>query len=299
MHQRKIEMPAAPLPASYGQKLLQVSQVLHNQAEAALLRQLAEDPQDTAALLRLGDLHRRKGDFRAASRTYERLCALRPSDRRVSWVHSITAGRQLPAERPQGLRAAPFVRIRDFLSHAERERLLSAALAMRGRFETGGTGRGADRKIKPLNRRALDAPLHPRSDLWAWFAPKLREALPKVSRLLRIDGLDQCRMGLSMVGHPDGGFSKKHRDMPIVLEALCYFHREPRPFSGGELLLYDTESETGSYSASECSRVEPANNSIVFFPGDYVHEVTPVACEPTDFTAMRFSMLATFEPKAA
>ena len=46
-------------------------------------------------------------------------------------------------------------RISDRLyNHAE------AALAMRRRFMPGGTGLGADRKVRPLERRALEARLH-------------------------------------------------------------------------------------------------------------------------------------------
>ena len=280
------------------QKLLRADR-LHEQAKAALRRRIDEDPQDAGALLRLGDLHRRMGNFPAASEAYGRLCALRPGERRASWLHAVTAGRQLPTAPPNGIRAAPFVRIRNFLSHAEREHLLSVALAMRGRFAPAGTGRGADWKVRLLERRALEARLHSRADENAWFVRKLREALPKVSTLLRIDGCEKWNMGLSMIVHPDGGFGARHSDFPVELVSVCYFHRDPRPFSGGDLLLYDTEVETSRHGASGFSRVEPAAGSIVFYPGSYVHEVVPVACEPNDLTAARLSVVVTFRPKAA
>ena len=128
--------------------------------------------------------------------------------------------------------------------------------------------------------------------------PKLREALPTVFMLLRIDGLDRRRMGLAMVAHPDGGFCTRHRDLSS-LSGICYFHRDPRPFSGGDLLLYDTEVETGRCGASEFSRVEPAAGSIVFYPGHYVHEVTPVGCGPGGFAAARLSVVVAFGSEAA
>ena len=288
-----------PTRVSDAQKLLRADR-LHHQAEAALRRRLAEEPRDAGALLRLGDLHRRRGSFPAAAEAYGRLCALRPGERRASWLRAVTAGEQLPAAPPDGLHAAPFVRIHDFLSRAERERLLSAALAMRGLFAPGGTGSGADRKVRPLERRALEARLPSRADVCAWLVPKLREALPTVSMLLRIDGLDRRRMDLAMVAHPDGGFGTRHRDLSSsALAGICYFHRDPRPFSGGDLLLYDTEIETGRCGASGFSRVEPAAGSIVFYPGHYVHEVTPVACGPGGFAAARLSVVVTFVPEAA
>ena len=284
-----------PICTSDVQKLLRADR-LHNQAEAALRQRLAEDPRDAKALLRLGDLQRRRGNFPAATEAYGRLRTLRLGDRRAPWLHAVAAGKQLPVAPPDGLRAAPFVRIRDFLSHAERECLSSTALAMRERFVPGGVGRGADRKVRPLERRALEANLPSRTGVCAWLVPKLRKALPKVSMLLRIDGLDRCRMSLAMVAHLDGGFGVRHRDPPS-LSAICYFHRDPRPFSGGDLLLYDTEVETGRCGGADFSRVEPAGLSIVFYPGHYVHEVTPVACKSGDFAAARLSVVVTFEPK--
>ena len=287
----------SPICVSDAQKLLRADR-LHNRAEAALRRRLAEEPRDAGALLRLGDLHRRRGSFPSATEAYGRLCALRPGERRAPWLRAVTAGEPLPAAPPDGLRAAPFMHIREFLSHAERESLRSAALAMRGRFAPGGVGRGADRKVKPLQRRALEARLSSREDVCAWLVPKFREALPKVSMLLRIDGLDRCGMVLAMVAHLDGGFGTRHRDLP-PLSGICYFHRDPRPFSGGDLLLYDTEVETGRSGATAFSRVEPAAGSIVFYPGHYVHEVTPVVSRPSDFAAARLSVVVTFVPEAA
>ena len=283
-------------------KLLRADDLLHSRAEAVLRQRLAEDPRDAEALHRLGDLHRRRGNFPAAAEAYGRLNVLRPGDRQVSWLRAVTAGEQLPAAPPDGLRAAPFVHIRDFLSHAERERLVSAALATQGLFMPGGVGRGADRKVRPLERQALAVRLPDRGGVCAWLVPKLREALPMVSTLLRIDSLDLRRVDLTMVAHPDGGFGVRHRD-DTPLSAICYFHRDPRPFSGGDLLLHDTDVETGRSSTSEFSRVEPLGGSIVFYPSYYAHEVAAVGCEPGgpgegDFAAARLSVAMMFGPEA-
>ena len=56
--------------------------------------------------------------------------------------------------------------------------------------------------------------------------------------------------------------------------------------------------ETGRCSASDFSRIAPIAGSIVFYPGNYTHEVTPVACTPGDLVAARLSVCATFVPEA-
>lgn len=288
---------AQPICLSDVQKLLRADR-LHDQAEAALQQRLVCDPQNAQALLRLGDLHRRRGNFPAAAEAYERLGVLRPGDRRASWLYAVTAGKRLPATPPDGLRAAPFASIRDFLSPIEGERMLATASAMRERFAPGGVGRGANRKVRSLVRRALEAKLPSSTGVGVWFVHKLREVLPTVSMQLRVDEIDRCRMSLTMVAYADGGFGMRHRDS-FPLLGICYFHRHPRAFSGGDLLLYDTEVETGTCSNSDFSRIEPVAGSIVFYPGPYRHEIVPVACPPGDFGAARFSVGITFVPEGA
>ena len=71
-----------------------------------------------------------------------------------------------------------------------------------------------------------------------------------------------------------GGFLAKHSDnRPRFhnrrLSFVYYFHRQPRPFSGGELLLHDADGRG-------FTRIEPQHNSIVFFPPECVHEIVAV-----------------------
>ncbi|HEY9301476.1 MAG TPA: 2OG-Fe(II) oxygenase, partial [Phormidium sp.] len=70
-----------------------------------------------------------------------------------------------------------------------------------------------------------------------------------------------------------------------------YFYREPKPFSGGELLIYDTQIFNSSYyKADSFQAIEPRNNSIVFFPSQCYHEVLPVTCVSQAFADSRFTI---------
>ena len=99
--------PNQPIRVSDVQKVLR-AHWLHNQADAALRQRLDEDPRDARSLLRLGDLHRRMGNFPAAAEAYGRLCVLRPRNRRASWLCAIAAGKRLPVAPPDGLRRPVF-----------------------------------------------------------------------------------------------------------------------------------------------------------------------------------------------
>ena len=268
---------------------------LHGRAEAVLRRTLALDPDNTRALLRMIDVHRGRGDLAAALKLCRRLVRLDPGHRKARWLSAVLGGGKVPEQRPSGPWPAPFVRIPDFLAPAEGERLLTSALANRERFVAAKTGSGAHRKVRPARRIGLTAGGPACRDVEPWLIPKVREVLPEVMERLRAEWFDpgQASVRLEMTAYHDGGFGRPHRDPGPPLGGVCYFHRLPKPFFGGDLLLYDTDTAKEGYRPLEFSRIEPAANSIVFYPSDHVHEVTPVAAETGDFADGRFAVNVT------
>ena len=266
---------------------------LHAQAATVLQRRAL----DAGALRRLGDIRRGNGDFAAAQEAYRRMCALRPHDVQASWLHAITAGRRLPVP-PTGVRAAPFVRRTNFLTSAEGERLLSWVCAKRERFAPAKVGPSGRRRVDISERYAVAAPPVACKDIAAWFVPKVRAVLPTVSAQLGPHSLDNCGIVLSAMAYLNGGYGRPHCDSPPFV-CSCYFHAQPRGFSGGDLLLYDTQVGTSEFDFWAFSRLQPTANSIVFHPGAYMHEVTPVVCATDRFVDARFSVTCTIWPNEA
>ena len=256
---------------------------LFDKAAAALRRMLAAEPRNAAALARLGDLERRRGDFAAALTACRRLLAVAPDDAEAAWLVAVLGGDRLPAA-PAAGRAVPFVRMTDFLPPAARDRLLRDVLAARERFAPARV-RGVNARIV-LNREIRDALVldEPTTrDIGSWFVPKLRAVLPEMLWRLRMEDLDPGRIETKVAVHLNGGFLAAHRDDGAlgnarhrIVSYVCYFHRVPRPFAGGDLLLHDAGRAGGG--AGAFSRIEPLCGSIVFFPSDCLHEITPVAC---------------------
>ena len=69
--------------------------------------------------------------------------------------------------------------------------------------------------------------------------------------------------------------------------AVYYFHRSPKSFSGGALRLYSFEAseERGTFVD-----IEPTNDTLVFFPSWFPHEVRPVVCPSGRFEDSRFAI---------
>ena len=261
---------------------------LFDRAAAALRRMLAAEPRNAAALARLGDIERRRGDFAAALTAYRRLLAVAPDDTEAAWLVAVLGGARLP-EAPAAGRAVPFVRMTDFLPPASRDRLLRDMLAARERFAPAGIRMNARNVLNREIRDALVLDEPTTRDIRSRFVPKLRAVLPEVLRRLRmedIDHIDPGRIETTVAVHLNGGFLAAHRDDGVLGNArhrivswVCYFHRAPRPFAGGDLLLHDAGRAGGPAGpAGAFSRIEPLCGSVVFFPADCLHEITPVAC---------------------
>ena len=258
-------------------------EALFDRAAAALRRMLAAEPRNAAALARLGDIERRRGDFPAALTACRRLLAVAPDDAPAAWSVAVLGGDRLPEAPPPTGRIAPFVRLTDFLPPTSRERLLRDVLAASERFAPAKVGADAGVNIEVRNALVLDEPTT--RDVRSWFLPKLRAVLPEALWRLRMEDLDLRRIELRVTVHLNGGFYTVHRDDSLVgnfrdrlVSYVCYFHRAPRPFTGGDLLLHDAGRAAGGSPAGAFSRIEPLRGSIVFFPSDCLHEVTPVAC---------------------
>jgi SM-20-related protein len=73
----------------------------------------------------------------------------------------------------------------------------------------------------------------------------------------------------------NGDYFKIHTDSsPItssrIISYVYYFHSTPKPFTGGELRLYENRD------ALKFKEIEPKNNSLILFKSDCWHEVMPV-----------------------
>jgi len=78
-----------------------------------------------------------------------------------------------------------------------------------------------------------------------------------------------------IVASYDGDFFKQHRDSTTFsglragVSYVFYAHREPRRFTGGELVFYDSAGEVRQ-------TVEPLGNSLILFRGNLLHEISSV-----------------------
>lgn len=123
--------------------------------------------------------------------------------------------------------------------------------------------------------------------------------LPTVLRVLRRDAFPLWYIDSQITASNDGDFYKVHRDngasepvdIPLrQISFVYYFHSEPKGFSGGQLRFQNwADGEVEDVEQVTTRTIIPRQNTIVFFPSSYEHEVLPVSCPSRNFANSRFT----------
>ena len=175
------------------------------------------------------------------------------------------------------------------------QRLFEYAQKQRENFRVSGIGRGEHKRVDLKLRRSMK--LKQLGDLEGELEARARETLPAMVQQLGATRFEPSKFELEMVAHGDGAFYAKHRDTNVfssdpfangrIISAVYYFHRVPKSFSGGLLRIY---SFAGDKDTDAFVDIEPTNDTLVFFPSWFPHEVLPVACPSGLFEDSRFAI---------
>ena len=102
------------------------------------------------------------------------------------------------------------------------------------------------------------------------------------------------RVESQLTASNDGDYFRLHNDNTHAnwptreITYVYFFHWLPRPFTGGELLLYDSELPSGT--AAPRKRIDPECNTMVLFPSSCLHEILTVRCPSRRFADSRFTL---------
>ena len=129
------------------------------------------------------------------------------------------------------------------------------------------------------------------------FADRIRSCFGQILSALRHPEFEIRWIEPQLTASNDGDFFKIHNDNTHAnapsrqITFVYFFHREPKPFSGGELLIYDWRMHDGyPIPAGVRSTIVPQQNEVVFFPSVCLHEVCRVACANGAFCDSRFTL---------
>jgi Rps23 Pro-64 3,4-dihydroxylase Tpa1-like proline 4-hydroxylase len=145
----------------------------------------------------------------------------------------------------------------------------------------------------PNARESLDLP--GKWEVKRCFHMEVRKMIPKVAPRLHVPPFEIGDLEVKLRVYLDGHFFRAHMDCDPGFERAAYrqisyvyfFHKMPRAYTGGNLLLFDTDIDTNWFSTASFTSVVPEDNSIVFFPSAYWHSVVPISCPSKQFVDSR------------
>jgi len=129
------------------------------------------------------------------------------------------------------------------------------------------------------------------------FVERISTFLPQVLAGLDFPEFPVSDVEVQLTATNNGEFFRRHNDNGTdsmssrLITFVYFFYRHPRPFTGGELCIFDTEIEDNEYrTRGPYTVITPEQNQICFFVSEYLHEVLPVQCRSTDFMDSRFTV---------
>ena len=189
------------------------------------------------------------------------------------------------------IRPVPFACVQDFLVEEEQQdvwKLVDDNIDSFHPARAGGKLQPGYRSARLLKDQLITSAI-------PWFLKRIRAELLQFWERIEVSPFGPGPEELQLTNHLDGEFYKVHKDKGITdkekemrVTFVYYFHSLPRQFSGGDLLLYDTDLE-GDRVVASYTRTIPAHNTVVFFPSNY-HQETPVSTDSSEIRDGRFTL---------
>ncbi len=244
---------------------------------------------DTALL---ADIHRRRGDLAAAAAEFDRLHARGNTAPAVALFQAVFHGTRAPVRpSPADFAPAPFVIVDDVFDAETNRSMLDDAVSKEEIFFQTELHK-ADKYGKQQRNNLVTYDMGAAGET---VRACVRQRLPSICECLNMPAIAIKNIQLKLAAYSHGDFFKAHQDNgeanpDRLISFVYYFHAEPKPYEGGDLLLYDSRFLPRAYVRSRYTRFIPRNNSMIFFPSEYFHEVLPVAGKQGDFRSCRFTM---------
>jgi Rps23 Pro-64 3,4-dihydroxylase Tpa1-like proline 4-hydroxylase len=187
--------------------------------------------------------------------------------------------------------AVPFHRIENFLSPEEHQAVLNRALSRETEFTPSSVTTG-DQNVRKSVVLTNDDMIEP------MFRAKIISVIPALtefSSLMFAQSVKAENIECQITAHLDGGFFQIHNDSGgekmerRIITFVYYFASRPNAFLGGELKIYAPDGPENGRRAN-FTLAPPADNSIVFFPSDVMHEVLPTYVPSKQFSDSRFTV---------
>ncbi len=264
---------------------------LEARAEQVMDGLLRRYPAAAAVHIGMANLRRRQGRLDQALLAARQALACDPGSRLAARLVAALSGSAVAAADAATALPAPFELRHDFFDAATHAQLLSLAMERQPALApstVGGVNPRRDwrRSRVDLNPAAFEALAQ------APIVVAARQAMAGFA----MPAFDFGSIQMQFTAHNDGDFYKAHCDWGDGgsehrrLTFVYYFNRQPRGYSGGDLLLFDSTDDGRNFAARSFTRVMPQDNMLIVFPSRFWHEVEAVRCGGGAYGDSRFTL---------
>ncbi|MCR9138467.1 MAG: 2OG-Fe(II) oxygenase [Alphaproteobacteria bacterium] len=212
------------------------------------------------------------------------------------------------ASSPQLSGVPAHVQIDDFLTPGENAELLKYALENEDDFE-GSTVLTDSKKHADDTTRKSRVLFAVKDSKWSSvFINRIKLHMAHIAPALGVADFKSDEEEIQLTASNDGDFFKRHADSDRNEAAVAgrtvtfvyYFHKLPKPYSGGDLLLYGSDVGQSAHDrGSFATALPPKNNCLVAFASHQWHEVDIVHCPSGEFADSRFTINGWLRRKSA
>lgn len=181
-----------------------------------------------------------------------------------------------------------FIQIENFLTDTENQQLLDFVMANEAKFQSSTIHEDYQNLGRKEENYRLSSVLFNFPEWETKIGDRISSILPEIIKELGISPFPVGHIEAQITAHNDQNYYKLHNDNGTpessgrMITFVYYFYQQPKSFTGGELKIYNSDNPN-NLKANEIKTIQPINNSIVFFPSQYMHEVRPVSCTSGSF----------------
>ena len=185
---------------------------------------------------------------------------------------------------------ANYLVLDNFLTREELDSLWRYTLSKEEELQPSKVYKAAVGKGEVDTTRRRSKVLTAPGDFQGLFEARVRAVLPQVVTHLGIRSFSVDHIDAQITATGNGEFFKAHTDNGHTpqkkrrISYVFYYYREPKPFTGGELRIYEPDSQ------KKYKKITPLQNTVVFFDSGALHEVMPVRSSSDIFQDSRFTL---------
>ncbi len=270
---------------------------LREEAIAFFLKKIETQPNNVDYLTKLTHLMREQGNIDQAMEFLSKILSVDSNNFEAKYLMSVLGQAHDKSPCRQSFCPAPFLYKENYLTNDELAHIWKTVKNNKNSFDHSELSTDSTKgKIDNDYRKSVTLYGNKLKDISGWFLEKISSDLSDICSYITIEPFLPSLREIQLTRHGNNEFFKIHQDSgdkPNIrtrtLTFVYYFHTIPRAFSGGEILLFDTDTKEDK-CGKHFTKLTPANNSIVFFSSNYFHQVTPVYLKNDIFENGRFAI---------